>query len=197
MIVLFLTCIELYYYYSIADKEGVLSNKKSIVYLAIGVLLANILTLPFITSDYFSILPFLSFLFHIIQNSFLIYYLLPLLPIFFIGVITIEYLIMYLAFKKVKFANGELFNTIFRINLLTSPIAIFLLILFANYLLIYIIISTILLISLESIFWVERINNISEKDILTTTPPKFKLICILSIANLSSILLGFLPPMIF
>lgn len=124
-------------------------------------------------------------------------FFLPLIPFLYLVTVIIEFVIFYLAFEKRRYDTKTLFKTIAFINLLTNPIAqifgVFFMILFPNYLYYFIILIEVLVILLEFIFIIDFVHANLDETYLKTSLSKLKLLSIICVANVISMLIGFIP----
>jgi len=192
LIVLIPIAIGFYYFSSLAKKEEIIAGKGIYLKTLIltSVILAHLITYPLIRPEYhgYFFIPFMSLIMISIKQVYYIYFFLPLIPLFYLLTVAIEFVVYYIVLKRRKFDTKDLFETIAFINLLTSPLAVFLNVSFPNYLFYFII-----LILLESIFLVDKINKTLDEESLATLLSKVKLVSIVCVANMVSMLVGIIP----
>ncbi|UCC19674.1 MAG: hypothetical protein JSV62_16505 [Promethearchaeota archaeon] len=123
--------------------------------------------------------------------------LLPLIPLLYLLTLAIEFPIIYMTLEERRFKVRDIFKIIAIINLLTNPIAQIFGVLFMyiapNFLYYFIILIEVLAILLEGLLLIDYINRNLDEEYFKTVQSKIKLIFGLVIANIISMLLGFIP----
>ena len=136
-----------------------------------------------------------------------IFIILPLMLLFFPVALVVEFIVFYIALKKdlamEKFNLRDLSKAIVLMNLLTFPLAqvfraFFIIILSFFYSLIYgVLLIELIVILLESIFLAEMLNKAMEEMSPDSWLSNYKIIGAVCVANIISMLAGFLPSLMF
>ena len=115
---------------------------------------------------------------------------LPIIPLFYLITVAIEFVIYYTALDKFRFEARDILRPIAFANLITNPIAqifsILFMVLFPNYLFYFILIIEVIVIIIESLLLFDIFTRKVE-----LSKKRFRYIVF--IANLFSMLIGILP----